>query len=102
MSARFWPRAWHIWLAAFLGSFAVLERDGFKEIHPGHPTLSRRMNGWLAVLSRWIGRHLGLGPDNNCRWLGAGAFAAFWIALTVHFVLIDADQEAGSTSEVSS
>lgn len=101
MSARFWPRAWVIWLGAFLGSFSVLEEAGFKGRYPGHITLSRVMNRWLLALGRWLSRTLGLGPDHNCRWLGAGAFAAFWIALTVHFITIDADQEAGSTPEVS-
>lgn len=102
MSARFWPRAWVIWLGACLTSFGLLEDAGFRGRHPGHLTLSRVMNRWLSALGRWVSRQFGLGPDDSCRWIGPAIFAAAWAALSVHFALIDADQEAGSTPEVSS
>jgi hypothetical protein len=100
MAARLWPRAWAFWIAGVLGSFALLEEAAFRRNK--HLTLSRVMNRWLGRVSRWASRKLGLGPDNSCRWIGAAAFALFWAALSVHFVLIDADQEAGTTQEVPS
>jgi hypothetical protein len=100
MAARLWSKAWIYWIAAVLGSFALLEEAAFRR-HK-HLTLSRVMNRWLTRLGRRIARHLGFGPDDSCRWIGPAIFAAAWAALSVHFALIDADQEAGTTSEVPS
>jgi hypothetical protein len=98
VAARLWSKAWLYWLAGVLGSFALLEEAAYRR--GKHKTLSRVMNRWLTVLGRWITRQIGLGPDDPCRWIGPAIFAAAWAALSVHFALIDADQEAGTTLEV--
>jgi hypothetical protein len=92
MAARLWPHAWEILAALIVAAFGLLEDAAFRR-HK-HLTLSRVMHRWLAALGRWISRQLGFGPDDSCRWIGPAIFAAAWGALSVHFALIDADQQA--------
>lgn len=99
MAARLWPKAWIYWIAGVVGSFLVLEDAGFRR--GKHLTLSRVMGRWLSQLGRWVARNLGLGPDDRLRWIGPAIFALSWGALSLHFWLIDADQQAGPQQEVS-
>jgi hypothetical protein len=62
---------WAAWLVGSLGSFAVLETIAFRR--STFPTLS-------ATLSRWLGTY----PPAPHGDIGAVAFGAAWMALTLH------------------